>query len=295
MPAALFAQSGATYYIHADHLNTPRVITDQQQGVVWRWENTEPFGKSLPEEDPDGDGVPFEFPLRFAGQYFDRETGLFYNYFRDYDPQTGRYGQPDPIGLAGGINPYLYGRADPLRFLDPKGLAYEAADPGVAAPWLFGIYVHNAFSAYAEGLGLSANRQHGVGTGRPDAFDPSGGFVWELKPRSHQTGSKYAAARAQVRGYCGATASGAAYRPGHANQILRGQPNVNLTVHYFGTTYDVTIFPDPKGSETGLLFYDYSRVSGGGGHSTVEDPFSSRSPSGGPLPPVTPIRIPPIP
>ncbi len=59
------------YYIHADHLNTPRAITDEQQRVVWRWENTEPFGKSPPEEDPDGDGVQFEFPLRFPGQYFD--------------------------------------------------------------------------------------------------------------------------------------------------------------------------------------------------------------------------------
>lgn len=41
--------------------------------------------------------------LRFAGQYFDEETGLHYNYFRDYDPQTGRYVQSDPIGLNGGL------------------------------------------------------------------------------------------------------------------------------------------------------------------------------------------------
>jgi hypothetical protein len=66
----------AIYYLHADHLNTPRAITDESQRVVWRWENTEPFGKSLAEEDPDGDGVRFEFPLRFPGQYFDAETGL---------------------------------------------------------------------------------------------------------------------------------------------------------------------------------------------------------------------------
>jgi RHS repeat-associated protein len=60
--------------------------------------------------------------LRFPGQYRDAETGLFYNYFRDYDPQTGRYVQSDPIGLAGGINPYLYARANPLRWNDPRGL-----------------------------------------------------------------------------------------------------------------------------------------------------------------------------
>ena len=109
------------YYVHADHLNTPRAVTDEQQRVVWRWENQEPFGKSPPEENPSGLGA-FEFPLRFPGQYRDAETGLFYNYFRDYDPQTGRYLQSDPIGLLGGINPYLYVAGNPLRYVDPLGL-----------------------------------------------------------------------------------------------------------------------------------------------------------------------------
>lgn len=110
--------------IHADHLNTPRVIVDSTGTPVWRWRNHNAFGDNPPDEDPDGDGVKFKYNLRFAGQYFDTETGLHYNYFRDYDPKTGRYLSSDPIGLAGGLNPYLYARANPLYYYDPDGLFY---------------------------------------------------------------------------------------------------------------------------------------------------------------------------
>ena len=88
---------------------------------MWRWDQAEPFGVTPPNEDPDGDGIAFDLPLRLPGQYYDRETGLHYNYFRDYDPATGRYVQSDPIGLEGGINSYLYADADPLSRIDPTG------------------------------------------------------------------------------------------------------------------------------------------------------------------------------
>jgi RHS repeat-associated protein len=72
---------------------------------VWRWDQQEPFGVSVPDENPSGLGV-FDLPLRLPGQYFDKETNLSYNYFRYYDPAVGRYIQSDPIGLVAGLNTY---------------------------------------------------------------------------------------------------------------------------------------------------------------------------------------------
>jgi uncharacterized protein RhaS with RHS repeats len=89
-PAANPNATLSIYYIHADHLGTPRAITRPNDNqVVWTWES-EAFGNSLPEQNPLGLGS-FVFNLRFPGQYYDAETGLFYNGFRDYDPATGRY------------------------------------------------------------------------------------------------------------------------------------------------------------------------------------------------------------
>jgi RHS repeat-associated protein len=109
------------YYIHTDHLNTPRLVADDLQTTVWKWEQEEPFGANACNPDPDADNVAFEFNLRFPGQYFDKETNAHYNYFRDYDPSIGRYVQSDPIGLQGGINTYSYVEAQPLAFIDPTG------------------------------------------------------------------------------------------------------------------------------------------------------------------------------
>jgi len=109
------------YYIYPDHLNTPRLIENASGTTVWRWDQGEPFGNDLPNNNPSGGGA-FEFNLRFSGHYFDRETGIAYNYFRDYDPATGRYVQSDPIGIRGGTNTYLFVRGSPLRYLDPLGL-----------------------------------------------------------------------------------------------------------------------------------------------------------------------------
>ena len=119
LPVGLLAGAGAAqklHYIEADALNTPRVVVDPVANVaVWRWDLiSDAFGDTAPNEDPDNNGIAFAFDMRSPGRRYDAATGLYYNYFRDYDPDTGRYAQSDPIGLDGGINTYGYANCSPL-------------------------------------------------------------------------------------------------------------------------------------------------------------------------------------
>jgi RHS repeat-associated protein len=145
------------FYIHTDHLNTPRRITRRSTAdVVWRWESR-PFGEGAPDENPSGLGV-FSFNLRFPGQYYDSEIALNYNGARGYDSATGAYLQSDPLGLNAGINPYAYGNSSPIMFYDPYGLyswndfINDAADYSAG----FGDSLSFGLTAYArEGLGIN--------------------------------------------------------------------------------------------------------------------------------------------
>ncbi|MDO3624126.1 RHS repeat domain-containing protein [Ralstonia pseudosolanacearum] len=115
-------KNGTPYYIYADQIDTPRVITDTNNLMVWRWDQADPFGATLPDENPTSLGT-FAYNPRFPGQVYDAETGKHYNANRDYDPVSGRYVQSDPIGLNGGQpSTYAYVDSDPLGFIDPEGL-----------------------------------------------------------------------------------------------------------------------------------------------------------------------------
>jgi RHS repeat-associated protein len=119
---AVPANSGLLMYVHNDPLGTPQVMTDESGALVWAAQY-DPFGKAAVNEDPDGDGSLVTLNVRFPGQYYDQETELHYNYFRYYDPGTGRYLTSDPIGLEGGLNTYAYVGGNPLVWSDSLGLA----------------------------------------------------------------------------------------------------------------------------------------------------------------------------
>ncbi|MCX6041006.1 MAG: RHS repeat-associated core domain-containing protein [Caldilinea sp.] len=93
--------------------------------ILWRWDLTpSAFGEHLPNGNPDGDAFTYTLNLRYPGQYYDAESGLHYNYFRDYEPATGRYVESDPIGLGGGTSTYGYSGGNALASIDPLGLNY---------------------------------------------------------------------------------------------------------------------------------------------------------------------------
>ena len=105
------------YYYSNNYLGTPLLLTDATGNVVWEAEY-KPFGDATVNSNST---VVNNF--RFAGQYFDEETGLHYNWHRYYDPKTGRYLTPDPIGLEGGdLNLYVYVSNNPVNYSDPYGL-----------------------------------------------------------------------------------------------------------------------------------------------------------------------------
>jgi RHS repeat-associated protein len=146
-------QGGRVYSAHTDMLGTPRQLKDDKGQLVWQWAysaygDNKPMGLLRSTSKPGqayasstatrwlrATPAPVQLNLRYAGQYFDAESNLSYNYFRSYQPSQGRYTQSDPIGLGGGINTYQYVGGNPLSYTDPLGLnpvggAYAGAGIG---------------------------------------------------------------------------------------------------------------------------------------------------------------------
>ena len=182
---AMIRPGEAVYYYHNDHLGTPRVLTSESQTVVWRAVYT-PFGEAEVEVET------VQNPFRFPGQYYDAETGLHYNYHRYYDPTTGRYVTPDPIGLGGGINLFAYVAGNPVNRIDPKGLDVLFVQVGGAAfiseslfgkkGWLSQVYFGLAIDTRTQNFILykssAATAPSSVDTVMGLGFGPGGTGGW---------------------------------------------------------------------------------------------------------------------
>ncbi|HEX8703421.1 MAG TPA: DUF6531 domain-containing protein [Myxococcaceae bacterium] len=107
-------QGERRWSVLTDHLGTPTELLDEDGGLAWRMQ-MDLYGAATVEE------LQTDCPFRWPGQYEDRETGLHYNRFRYYAPQSGRFLSADPLGVAGGLGAYNYVE-DPLTRIDPLGL-----------------------------------------------------------------------------------------------------------------------------------------------------------------------------
>jgi RHS repeat-associated protein len=128
IPVANVDTTGVTStvaYVTADQLGTPRAVADSNGNTEWQ---NAYQGNPWNEQSPTSSG--YVYNLGFPGQYYDVETGLDYNGARYYDSSTGRFPQADPMGLGGGINPYVYGLNNPLAHTDPTGLFPPPGEEG---------------------------------------------------------------------------------------------------------------------------------------------------------------------
>lgn len=113
----VFTRVGAEYHYYLnDHLGTPQKLVDTSGSVQWSADYAA-FGHATVDSSS-----TVANPLRFPGQYFDPESGFYYNYHRYYDPALGRYITSDPIGSGGGLNVYLYANSAPAVYMDNEGL-----------------------------------------------------------------------------------------------------------------------------------------------------------------------------
>jgi len=138
------------HFYHCDHLGTPIALTDRNHHVIWA-AKLDPWGNLEEEYNPNR----IDQPLRLPGQHHDRETGLYYNRHRYYDPGLGSYISQDPIGLSGNFNTVIYPK-NPLSIIDPEGLDQVSNGTG------------NAF-VYTD-----------IANGKTTFFDPNGRAIFEM-------------------------------------------------------------------------------------------------------------------
>jgi len=168
-------RAGQRYAIHNDHLGRPELATNTSKGVVWK-SNNGTFGGQTLVTNAIGD-----LNVGFPGQYFDAESGLWYNLNRYYDANTGRYWQVDPIGLRSGVNPYTYAKNNSVMSSDASGLdvCLEPVDnPNVPLGFHQRVAVYNSSGqrVYGQAFGsTNPNATLSTSESSGDAKNYSGG------------------------------------------------------------------------------------------------------------------------
>ncbi len=185
------ARNDRIYYVNTDHLGTPQEVVSEDGKVVWLT-RYKAWGRIHKLDVSD-----IAQPLRFQGQYEDAETGLYYNRYRYYDPDSGRFVSQDPIGLRGGVNLYQYA-SNPVVMVDPLGLAASSTS-GHSTHAQQGQEFHNDMQKYPYPQGY--DREQTISPqSRLDALDGPNCSIIERKctysPKTIKKG------KAQVKRYC---------------------------------------------------------------------------------------------
>jgi RHS repeat-associated protein len=175
--------------IITDLVGTPTELVTPDGRVEWRqraglWGNA--------HNSPGADTIDgIDCLLRFPGQYHDAETDLDYNYHRYYDPETGRYTSPDPLGLVPAPNHHGY-VANPLVWLDPLGLIttarYQHLDRTGFSNYTLSDTNGNTYYSGMFGPGSTAAdvaRRHSANANR---FDPANGDAMNVVPGTRTYG-----------------------------------------------------------------------------------------------------------
>jgi RHS repeat-associated protein len=254
MPIAVIdtvADGAPLYHVITDHLYRPIAMYDSTGTQVWSavWE---PFGALHSVSGA------LALDARFPGQWYQLETGLHYNWHRHYDPTLGRYTQPDPLGLEAGANRFTYALGNPIMNIDPDGLKLKGGAHLTnckGSPFVRGKDVHDLFRRLAEAsseVPLQFDKgPYSLFGGRVDAYAPTTGDVWELKPTTYGDGWLYRYASNQVSSYINSASQSVLARPGRWSVLFPDMPIATIRDPYYGT---VTFEPDDP-SNTGLIFY----------------------------------------